>query len=399
MIAAALWLGAATQMTPDQLRALEAGRAADLARARDEATRQRAAEAEVGRLAQARVAAAAALRTLEQATADAATATQALAQRRAEAEARLQARAKALAPLLPLIERLSLYPAETLLAVPAPPERSVGGLLVLRGLARQLEVDGEALRAEQREVARLSQGLDQQERKLEAAQAAQARQAAGLDQQIAEAQARGREAEGEGAAAARHAAEQAAQADSLRAALSQLDLSRRQEEARARADAAAAIRHKQDAAAADAKRREVALSIPAGPGLGPALGQLGAPVAGSVMHAFGEAGDAGPATGISFAAAPSARVSAPCGGRVVFAGPFRSYGQLMIIDCGGGYHFVLAGMDRLDVAVGRPVQPGEPIGVMAAWDARSAAARPTLYVELREHGQPINPAPYLHMRP
>ena len=119
---------------------------------------------------------------------------------------------------------------------------------------------------------------------------------------------------------------------------------------------------------------------------------------GQVVKTFGEPGDAGPASGISYEAPPAARVSAPCGGRVVFAGPFRSFGQLMIIDCGGGYHFVLAGLDRLDVPVGRPVQPGEPVGVMPAWDPRTPGTRPLLYLELRQNGQPINPAPFLRGR-
>ena len=134
------------------------------------------------------------------------------------------------------------------------------------------------------------------------AQAAQATQAAGLDRQIAEAQMQGRAAEDVASVAARHAAEQASQADSLRAALSQLDIARRQNEAQARADASAALRHKQDGAAAEANRRQVALTQPAGPGLGVARGQLGTPVAGTVVKAFGEAGDAGPRP-----ACPSAR--------------------------------------------------------------------------------------------
>ena len=394
-----LWLPAASEPTPQQLRDIERTRAAEIARAQDASARRQAAQAEAKRLADARVASTAALRSLETATSDAAATMDGLARRRAEAEARLQARAAELAPLLPLIERLSLYPAETLLAVPARPEDSLSGLLVLRGLARQLETEAEALRAEQTEVARLTGSMAQQESRLAAAQAAQATQAAGLDRQIVDAQARSRAAEDAATLAAQHAADQAAQAATLRAALTQLDVARRADEARARADAASAARQRQDATAADARQRQVALNQPAGPGLGEAHGQLGSPVAGNVVKAFGEAGEAGPATGVSYGAPPAARVSAPCGGRVVFAGPFRSFGQLMIIDCGGGYHFVLAGLDRLDVAVGRPVQPGEPVGIMAAWDPRTPGSRPQLYVELRDHGQPINPAPYLRGLP
>ncbi len=117
------------------------------------------------------------------------------------------------------------------------------------------------------------------------------------------------------------------------------------------------------------------------------------------MRAFGAQTEAGPASGISFVAPPKARVVSPCGGRVVFAGPFRSFGLLMIVDCGGGYHFVLSGLDRLDAQVGQPVQPGEPVGVMPAWNPQGAGeTRPSLYVELRKDGVPINPAPFLRAR-
>ena len=122
------------------------------------------------------------------------------------------------------------------------------------------------------------------------------------------------------------------------------------------------------------------------------------PVAGAVVHGFGEATDAGPATGIAYQVPPAARVVSPCGGRVVFAAPFRSYGQLVILDCGGGSHIVLSGLERLDAAVGQRVLPGEPVGVMPAWDPRGAAARPLLKLELRRDGAPVNPAPFLRAR-
>lgn len=399
----ALVLSAAAPVGPSQADALDRAQSASLASVRNAVQRRLAAEEDSRRLAQARVASLVALRRMEQATADAAGAVEGLVRRQAEAEARLQSRAAQLTPLLPAIERLSLYPAETLLAVPGGTEASLTGLLVLKGIARQLEAEAQALRAEQAEVARLADALRQGEARLVSARSAQAAQAAGLDRQIEDAQARGREAEDEAAVSARRAAEQAGQAQTLRAALSQLDASRREDEARARADATQADRLRQDGAGVEARRRQAALAQPAGPGLALAGSGLadapGAPVAGSVVRAFGEAADGGPATGISYTAAPGARVSAPCGGRVVFAAPFRSFGRMMIIDCGGGYHFVLSGLDRLDVTVGRPVQPGEPVGAMPAWDPRTTVARPTLYLELRERGQPVNPAPFCDHAP
>jgi septal ring factor EnvC (AmiA/AmiB activator) len=83
---------------------------------------------------------------------------------------------------------------------------------------------------------------------------------------------------------------------------------------------------------------------------------------------------------------------------VVFAGPFRSFGLLMIVDCGASWHAVLAGFDRLDATVGQSVQPGEPIGQMPGWDPAGASPRPSLYVELRHDGAPVNPAPFLRAK-
>ena len=146
-----------------------------------------------------------------------------------------------------------------------------------------------------------------------------------------------------------------------------------------------------------ARERQAALAAPAGPGLSDS-GGAGAPVSGTLVRGFGDATDSGPSTGLSYHAAPGARVFSPCGGRIVFAGPFRSFGQLVIVDCGGGYHFVLAGFARIDLGVGQRVDSGQPVGVMPGWDPRTAGGRPALYVELRRAGQAVNPAPFLRAR-
>jgi septal ring factor EnvC (AmiA/AmiB activator) len=121
------------------------------------------------------------------------------------------------------------------------------------------------------------------------------------------------------------------------------------------------------------------------PGTGRAL-----PVAGRVTTGWGEAGPGGPHRGITFAASPGARVVSPCTGRAVYAAPFRSFGLLLIVDCGGEYHFVLAGLDRLDVAAGQRLLAGEPVGLLAGPGGPGAS----LYVELRRGGQPVDPRPW-----
>ncbi len=399
---------AAQQPTRQQVEDAERARAAQLAAGRAAADRLAAAQADAQRLVGDRVATTAALRGLEDATAQAETEMDTLAKRRADAQARMVERTATLGSLLPLVERMALYPAETLLAVPARPDAAVSGLLVLKGLARQLETDAEALRQEQANVARLTTDVTAQQQRLADAQAAQTAKAAALDQQLADAQARGRDAQDDIAEANRAAAEQAAKADSLRSALAAIEAARQQAEARARAEAAEAERRRQaaakdtdrkrQAATADAARRRAeALAQPAGPGLDTTR-QIGAPVAGTMVRGFGDPSDAGPAQGVSYQAPPAARVSASCTGRVVFAGPFRSYGLLVILDCGGGYNIVLAGLARLDVQVGRALQQGEPVGVMPSGDPRVPAQRPVLYVEVRHNGLAINPSPFLRAR-
>ena len=354
-----------------------------------------AAQAGERRLAEARIAAAAGLRVTETAAAALSSDVEAASAKARDAEARVAERSHALAPLLPLMQRLALYPSETLLSVPAPPDKALEGLAVLRGLARRLEQDAAALRAEAasaRDAARdAAAALD----RLHAAQVVQARQSADLDRQLDLARASRLHMEDAAAEQARRAAAEAARADSLRTALAMMEAERARAEARARDDAARAEHARQDAEATEARRRQQALARPAGPGLVAAAGPLFPPAAGTVVRGWGDRTDAGPSSGMTVRPPSGARVTAPCGGRAAFAGPFRSYGTMLILDCGGGYHFVLAGFDHLDLSVGMAVRPGEPVGVMPAWDPRSASARPALYIELRRNGQAVDPAPFL----
>lgn len=403
----------------EALREAERARAAQLAAQHLAAGHARAAQENERRLAESRVAAAARLHAVEADAADAAARLDALTRRRAEAERRLAERADALAPVLPLARRLQSHPAETLLAAPVPPEAALRGLFVLRALTRRLEQEAAALRAEQAEVQALADAAAAQADRLRRVQAVQAAQADALDRRIAEARRWRDDAEDRAEAAARRAADEAARAETLRAAIERIEAERRQAEAaRAREqdarDAAAraearAERRRREAEAESAERQHVAAraapsapssasSPDSAPGLGP--GRAGpVPVAGRVVRAWGERTEAGPANGLSYQAAPAARVVAPCAGRVVFAAPFRSFGPMLILECGGGHHFVLAGLARLDARVGRAVQAGEPVGVMPGWDPGARdGERPTLYVELRRDGRPVNPAPFLRTR-
>jgi len=130
-----------------------------------------------------------------------------------------------------------------------------------------------------------------------------------------------------------------------------------------------------------------------------AKGALPLPAQGRKVKAFGDPDVAGGnLKGISLQTRPEARVTAPSDGWVVYAGPFRSYGQLLIINAGGGYHVLLAGMSRIDVSPGQFVLAGEPIAEMGtpATPGHSGedSSRPVLYVEFRKDGKPIDSDPW-----
>jgi septal ring factor EnvC (AmiA/AmiB activator) len=131
-----------------------------------------------------------------------------------------------------------------------------------------------------------------------------------------------------------------------------------------------------------------------------AKSKLPIPVAGAIVKNFGDDDGTGSALkGIRIATRPDARVASPCDGSVMYAGPFRSYGKLLIIDGGDGYHVVLAGMERINVERGQFVLAGEPVGLMGARRSASASndvnsALPVLYVEFRKDNASIDPAPW-----
>ncbi len=129
-----------------------------------------------------------------------------------------------------------------------------------------------------------------------------------------------------------------------------------------------------------------------------AKGSLRLPAQGRRVKRFGDAdASGGTVKGISLQTRPEARITAPADGWVVYAGEFRSYGQLLIINAGGGYHVLLAGMSRIDVSLGQFVLAGEPIAVMgnsAAPSQGDDSSRPVLYVEFRKDGRPIDPDPW-----
>jgi murein hydrolase activator len=131
-----------------------------------------------------------------------------------------------------------------------------------------------------------------------------------------------------------------------------------------------------------------------------AKGLFALPVNGVKIRDFGGSDGAGSVEkGISLATRAGAQVTTPCDGWVVYAGPFRSYGQLLILNAGGGYHVLIAGMERISVNIGQFVLTGEPVATMGTKSQVASifaanASQPVLYIEFRKDGTPIDPGPW-----
>lgn len=148
------------------------------------------------------------------------------------------------------------------------------------------------------------------------------------------------------------------------------------------------------AALKDAARLSPAIAFASAKGL------FALPANGRKIREFGGSdGAGGVEKGISLTTRAGAQVTTPCDGWVVYAGPFRSYGQLLILNAGGGYHVLIAGMERISVNIGQFVLTGEPVATMGTTSQvasilATTASQPVLYVEFRKDGTPIDSGPW-----
>lgn len=114
------------------------------------------------------------------------------------------------------------------------------------------------------------------------------------------------------------------------------------------------------------------------------------PISGLITTSFGDTNRLGvKAQGLSIEGMAGAVVVAPMGGIVKYAGPFKGYGNIVIIAHRGGYHSLLSGLSKIDVSAGQAIVSGEPIGILFS---DQVAVKPVLYYELRYQGRPVNPS-------
>ncbi len=163
-----------------------------------------------------------------------------------------------------------------------------------------------------------------------------------------------------------------------------------------RLDAVAALRRELAALPGPVLRPDdLAAALPAAPAPVPAATSappprdFQLPVQGRTLVGFGARRESGLAsTGLTLAPAAGAQVVAPARGRVAFAGPYRGFGRIVILEHAGGWTSLVTGLDRVDVAVGDSVIGGSPLG-------RASGGAAPVTIELRQDGTPVNPLQYL----
>ncbi len=119
-------------------------------------------------------------------------------------------------------------------------------------------------------------------------------------------------------------------------------------------------------------------------------GQAQLPISGIIRTGYHQKDDLGAkSNGITIEGRSAGLVIAPMGGKVQFTGTFKRYGNIIILEHAGGFHSLIAGLEKITSSVGDHVNSGEPIGLLPD---SSLIPRPKLYYELRQNGNPVNPS-------
>jgi septal ring factor EnvC (AmiA/AmiB activator) len=309
----------------------------------------------------------------------------------------LASRRAVIAEVLAALQRIGRHPPPALIVSPEDALVSVRTAILLGAVLPGMKVEVDTLVADLAELVRVRAEIATERDGLGRDLAALSQERTRMTLLVQERQRKQAETEKALEGERSRALQLARQADNLKDLIGRLE---QEIVASARAATAARLGYERS----DPKASVAALSDPGR--LAPAVsfastkGTLRLPVNGIRIRAFGEPdGLGGAEKGLSLASRAGAQVTAPVDGWVVYAGPFRSYGQLLILNAGGGYHVLLAGMERISVDLGQFVLTGEPVAVMGGGPQSAAAvaigsSQPVLYIEFRKDGTPVDPSPW-----
>jgi septal ring factor EnvC (AmiA/AmiB activator) len=306
-----------------------------------------------------------------------------------------------LAEVLGGLERMGLNPPPAILVSPQDALSSVRSAILLGAVVPQLRQETDILLGDLRELARISASIQAERDRLASTATEMSAEKQKLTMLLNEKERLGAERQAEMEAERQRAAELARKAGSLKelvATLEQEAARKREAESLARAEEANRLQREEELAAMPIPDEN---RLTGGAPFSTLHGKLTVPAAGKRIKRFGgKDGFGGAYQGDTVATQSGSIVTSPVDADILYAGPFRSYKQLLILDAGDDYLVVLAGMGRITVGQGQFVMAGEPVGAMndtrladAAGD-KSGNAVPELYVEFRKDGKPVDPDPW-----
>ncbi len=298
-----------------------------------------------------------------------------------------------LSELLAGLQRLEQNPPPALVVNPDDVLAALRGAMLLGTIVPELHAEAEKLVAELDRLNQLEARIN--ERKSAVAQDIARLEAARGD--LSGLVARKKQLVSRGAADLKGEQKRIAQLGDKAKSLKQLLASLAEERQRAAAEAASKARTE-----AEERKRQEDLQRRPRLVFKDAKGKLAMPAQGKIVRRFGEADGLGNATqGLMIATRQGAQVTTPADGKVEFAGPFRSYGQVLIVNPGGGYRVLLAGMDKITAEAGEFLRAGEPVGEMGGGPASVTLfgdvvrdGRPVLYIEFRNSTEAIDSGPW-----
>ncbi len=309
------------------------------------------------------------------------------------AEAEFSLEDENLIKTLAALQNLALKPTESLFVQPLTPVEIIRSAMLLRETVPYLEQNAQRIKIKLEQIDKQKQKVENQFNKIVA-------QKKLLEQEHDELAALSKKKstlrnsiEQQSAAAKKKVSKLASQAQDLRDLLGKLEaerLKKQQEEERRRLAEEQRRKKQEEAAKADLIKLKPQAIKELGEGFVKAKGKLPMPARGTIVTRYGEETSKGVSSkGIIVKTRPQAQVISPFDGNVIFAGPFRGYGNLIIIEHGKGYLSLLAGLDSINCELGQMLLAGEPVGQMP--DSSDSK----LYIEIRKDNHPINPLTWI----
>ena len=298
-----------------------------------------------------------------------------------------------LSELLAGLQRLEQNPPPALVVEPNDVLAALRGAMMFGTLVPELRTEAEVLARKLTRLDHIRTAVEKEKSVLSASVTNLKTAQIDLDQLVARKKQMVFEGSGKLDGEKRRAAELAEKAKSLKQLISELAAARLRQEA---------IKTKQALALEAEKKRQEEFLLRPSVAFSRTLGRLEYPVQGQILKRFGQDDGLGSELrGLAVATRALAQVTAPADGKVEFAGPFRSYGQLLILDAGEGYLVLMAGMKEISADIGQSVRAGEPVGIMGKGPSsvtllgdQIQEARPVLYVEFRKNGEAVDSAPW-----